>query len=115
MAGRTNVYTTLTEATEALKEKGFTVEFTVNAEGCISEAHNHGTTYSADKVNVVEFHRFEGDSDPADEAVIYALVTPFGTRGILIDAFGPDSDPNVDTFVKGLHIAHDVQFEPKQP
>jgi hypothetical protein len=112
MSGRINTYTTLSEATTALKEKGFTAEFSVNEDACLIDTHDH-SAYSAEKINVVEFHRFEGPSDPADEAVVYALVTPFGTRGILIDAFGPESDPHVDTFIKGLHITHDVQFEPK--
>jgi hypothetical protein len=91
---------------------GFTAEFSVNTDGRLVETPPHGGGYRPNFIQVAEFHRFEGNTDPDDEAIVYALVTPFGTRGTLVDAFGPNSDPDIDTFVKGLHITHGVQFEP---
>jgi hypothetical protein len=36
----------------------------------------------------VEFHRFEGNSNPSDMGVVYAIETKDGERALLIDAYG---------------------------
>lgn len=33
-------------------------------------------------------YRFEGDTDPADEAVVYAIESKAGLKGILVNAYG---------------------------
>jgi len=113
MSGRTNAYNTLTEATQALEAKGYKANFYINAHDCLQEHPETAESFAANKVLLIEFHRFEGASDPADQAVIYALETPTGVRGTLIDAFGPESDPNVDAFLRQLNVVHQVANEPK--
>jgi len=41
------------------------------------------------------YYRFEGVSDPDDMAIVYAIETRSGVRGILVDAFGVYSDPTI--------------------
>jgi hypothetical protein len=42
---------------------------------------------------VVEVARFEGISDPDDEAIVFALASPDGTPlGTYTVAYGPDTD-----------------------
>ena len=37
---------------------------------------------------VREVHRIEGMSDPSDNCIIYALETPKGVKGFLVNAYG---------------------------
>ena len=46
------------------------------------------------------FFRFEGDSDPADNSILYVVETNDGTKGTLIDAYGPYADPKVSKFMQ---------------
>jgi hypothetical protein len=40
-------------------------------------------------------YRFEGPSDPADEAIVLGLRCPScGAAGTFVSAFGPDADPD---------------------
>ena len=59
-----------------------------------------GKKYSPDKVEIVNFFRFEGASDPADNAILYAIKTKDGTKGTLTDAYGPYADPHISKFMK---------------
>ena len=81
MSVNINQYDTLTQATEGLKARGFTQEFSIDADGKLVDSHDGHRAFSAEEVRVAEFHRFEGESDPGDMSVIYALSTPSGGRG----------------------------------
>jgi len=37
---------------------------------------------------LAEVHRYEGNSDPDDEEVVYAIESKHGQKGILVDALG---------------------------
>ena len=53
---------------------------------------------------VVDQHfRFEEPSDPADEAVVYAISSArFNIKGTLVNGYGPSSDILADELVKAL-------------
>lgn len=97
---------TLADAMDAVGRRGFTEHFTL-ANGRLRAATN-GATFSADQVTIVEYHRFEGISDPDDMSILYAIETSSGVRGTLTDAFGVYSDPRVGAFVKDVAIRRDA-------
>jgi hypothetical protein len=37
---------------------------------------------------VVKYYRFEGDSNPDDNTVLYVIETSRGEKGLLLDAYG---------------------------
>jgi hypothetical protein len=53
---------------------------------------------------IVEVHRFEGDTDPADEAVVYAIQSKHGEKGVLVNAFGVYSDRVSDELIEKLKV-----------
>jgi hypothetical protein len=59
--------------------------------------------YTPDQVRVINFFRFEGFSDPDDNAILYLLETSDGLKGTLVDAYGTYADPLVNKFF------HDVE------
>ncbi len=93
---------TLAGVIDDLTRRGFTEHFRVVGDGL--RALESGETFSADETAIREYRRFEGVSDPDDMAIVYALETRSGTRGILVDAFGVYASPAVSRFLDGVPI-----------
>jgi len=93
---------TLTGAIEALTRRGFTEHFLVAAGGL--RAVGTGERLRAEDLVIREYHRFEGVSDPDDMAIVYAIESKGGVRGILTDAFGVYSDPETAAVLQDIPI-----------
>lgn len=80
-------YSTLSEAVNALQARGYTEDLSL-MDQCIV-CHGRRTELHPDDFHIDEFHRFEGDTDPADESIVYAISAPgHGIKGVLVNAFG---------------------------
>ena len=87
-----------------MAQEGYTEDFKVTDQGI--ESLNNQRTYTPEQVQVVNFFRFEGMSDPDDNAVLYIIETEDGTRGTLIDAFGIYNDQRIGSFMKNVETVH---------
>lgn len=87
----------LASCMKMLKEQGFTEEYLVKAN--LLRSLDSAEGYTSDHVKIVNFYRFEGESDPGDNAILYALETNDGKKGLLIDAYGTYSDPDIGKFI----------------
>ena len=91
--------TTLVSCTNRLTKEGFTENFVAHKTGI--EAPSSKKMYVPSEVRIVNFYRFEGESDPADNSVLYAIEAADGTRGLLVDAYGgPYVDQRIGKFIK---------------
>lgn len=43
-------------------------------------------------------------SDPEDASIVYVIETRSGTKGLLVDAFGPYANPEVGRFLETIEI-----------
>lgn len=48
----------------------------------------HGDKFDINDFEIVEVFRFEGNTDPSDEAIVYAIESVKGTKGILVSGYG---------------------------
>ena len=89
---------TLASCINKLVLDGYTANLKVTEQGlfCI-ETDKH---YKPQDVHIVNFFRFEGASDPAYNAILYAIELSDGTKGTLTDAYGPYADLQVEKFIK---------------
>jgi hypothetical protein len=55
-------------------------------------------------VVITQIYRFEGMNDPADSAVVYALESRQGKKGLLVDAYGVYADEHKIAFLKNIPI-----------
>lgn len=55
--------------------------------------------YHPEDVVIVSFYRFEGQSDPGDNAILYLIETNDGVKGTLVDGYGPTAEKWVSQFV----------------
>src|SRR5688572_19574257 len=85
---------TLTEKINIALQQGYTENFKITARGLTDEMESK--YYKAEEINIPNFHRFEGYSDPQDNAILYWLETVDGRKGILVDAYGAYADIKVN-------------------
>jgi hypothetical protein len=62
-------YATVTKALQELAEKGYTTDFNLEEERIKS---------NADDFTIQHIYRYEGESDPGDEATVYGIKTTSG-------------------------------------
>lgn len=98
-------YDTVSQAVDDLKARGYAVDFNLVADGI--ECRQMPVPLKTSEFEITEVHRFEGDSDPADEAVVYAIESKHGLKGVMVNGYGASSDTLSDTMVKKLAVRHD--------
>ena len=101
-----NQYRSVAEALTELARRGFTANLEY-LDGAFS-AVDLGRAFGAEELTIVEHHRFEGASDPDDMAVVYAIESRDGVRGVLVDAFGVYANPNLGEFLRKVKIRETV-------
>jgi hypothetical protein len=93
-------YTTVLEALDDLKEKGFHHDFNLYHEA-IKENPLH---YSVEHV-----YRYEGDSDPDEESVVYGIISNSGVKGIFVAGFSANSGNEAAQILEKLYIENNRQ------
>jgi hypothetical protein len=95
---------TLTAVSNKVVKDGYTDSFNVTDKRLRSTATEQA--FGPEDVNIINFYRFEGQSDPSDNAILYVIETATGLKGTLIDAYGAYSDSDVDSFMKEVEAIH---------
>lgn len=97
-----NYYDNLVQATEALSERGFDTEFKFDGQQLLSIQTDQA--YPADDLLIVEYHRFEGMSNPADSSVIFAIETNTDEKGTVIMSYSTDADMRLVSFIDKVKV-----------
>lgn len=79
-------YNNLVDALQDLKARGYTNDFNLKLQCLECSALNLQLQPEDFKIN--EMYRFEGDSTPDDNSVLYAIESIDGIKGVLVDAYG---------------------------
>jgi hypothetical protein len=93
-------YETVSDAVSGLKKRGYTMDFNLD-ENCIV---CHEDKFNPEDFEITEVYRFEGNTDPADEAVVYAIASNKGHKGVLVNGYGPSSESMSAEMAKKLHF-----------
>jgi len=96
---QTNNMQTLSECINKLVVDGYEVDFKIDEKGKLYSPRKE-KSYSPEKVHIRNFFRFEGASDPDENAILYAIETDNGEKGTLTDAYGMYADPKVSKFIQ---------------
>mgnify|MGYP006284870169 CR=1 FL=1 len=97
-----NQYDTLVDATNNLRKQGFAAQFEFG-EQCIRDTDT-GKKYGADDLKIIEYHRFEGNTNPSDMSIIYALQAKDGVKGTIIAPYGTYANPDLMELLKQIEI-----------
>jgi len=97
-------YDTVTEAMADLKRLGYTIDFSILAEEECLICHLTASVLSPDEFEIDNFYRFEGDSDPGDAMIVYAISSKIKSlKGIVVNAYGVYADHASSAIVKKLN------------
>jgi hypothetical protein len=97
-------YDTVVEAVKGLRLRGYTIDFNLESDR-ISCPKTPLSLTPAD-FEITEFYRFEGESDPADEAIVYAIESKEGQKGVLVNGFGISSEEVGEEMIEKLAVRH---------
>jgi hypothetical protein len=83
---------TLTDAMSRLRRAGYVADFSATDDGRLA-CGACGITVAPDDLAIEEIVRFEGESNPDDQAILLAISCKGGCRGQYTAAYGPDTPP----------------------
>ena len=96
-------YDSLTEALDGLRKEGFTLDFNIAFDQL--KCSQNGICLRPDQFDIVRHHRFEGDSNPSDESVVYAIASHDGSlKGVLVSAFGMYAEEASEDIIRKLTV-----------
>lgn len=95
------VYDTVSEAVNGLKGRGYLLDFNLQGNCLICQ----GNKLDIQDFEITEVYRFEGSTDPSDEAVVYAIESVDGLKGILVSGYGISAEGMSMEMVKKLRIS----------
>ena len=96
-------YDTVTEAVKDLKARGFNIDFNLAFDKLICLEDN--SCLNPNEFEIIEVYRFEGESNPSDEDVVYAVESKDGKiKGVITSAFGPYADPVSNEMIQKLSM-----------
>ncbi len=76
---------------------GYDDDFKITDQGL--KSLKTGKIYQQDQINVINYFRFEGQSDPNDNTIMYVIESSDGLKGTLVDAYGAYADRKVSEFM----------------
>ena len=100
----TNSYDSVAAALQGLRERGYTEDLNL-APDCLVCASRALQLHPED-FTVDEVHRFEGMSNPDDSAVVFAISSRQGLRGVLVDAYGMYAEALTPALASRLHTGY---------
>ncbi len=96
-------YDTLVEAINALRNQGYTEDFNLKEE-CI-ECSVHDLQLSPNDFQVDKYFRFEDNTSPSDQSILYAISSiNHKVKGLLVNAYGMYSDSSSNEIMKKLNV-----------
>ncbi|ODS83891.1 MAG: hypothetical protein ABS46_05185 [Cytophagaceae bacterium SCN 52-12] len=101
MGARNNEYhyETVVEAINELRRKGYTHDFNLEENCLICGAGQ----FTHEEFDVEEVYRYEGMSDPGDEATVYGIASKTGVKGILVTGNASEIDSRSEAILRKLH------------
>ena len=95
-------FETLVDATNDLTKRGY--EANLSLEGDTIDDKSKDIHMTADDFEIDEFYRFEGQSNPSDMSIVYAISsTKYNLKGILINAYGTYANDSSSAIQAKLH------------
>lgn len=95
-------YSTVSEAVNDLRNRGFVVDFNLD-ENCLV---CNTDKFNPEDFEITEVYRYEGETDPADEATVYGIESSNGLKGVLVTGYGAYSESMSDAMLSKLKMRH---------
>ena len=88
-------YASVLKALEELKTMGFTVDFNLLEEDIMHHPEHY---------EILHIYRYEGESNPDDEAIVYGIKSNTGEKGVFVAGFSANSESEAAKVLHELSI-----------
>ena len=88
-------YASVLKALEELKAMNFTVDFNLQEEAIMNNPNNY---------SILHIYRYEGDTNPDDEAIVYGIKSNSGEKGVFVAGFSANSESEAAKVLNELSI-----------
>lgn len=96
---------TLSETIMDLAKSGYTHDFNIQ-DDCIV-CHQANITLSPDDFQIDHVYRFDSDSDPEYQSILYAISSKkFDVKGTLVNGYGTSADDTSNKLIEKLNTHH---------
>ncbi len=103
-------YGTLSETINGLKREGYTLDFNMWNENLV--CLQNSITLSPDDFKIDKTCRFEGETNPNDESILYAISSSkFNVKRLLVNGYGISSDEISNTLIEKLKTHPGTHFK----
>jgi hypothetical protein len=100
-----NIYLkTVSETVNELSARGYKNDFMIRKDHVLCTPSNK--KYQPEELEIIHVYRFEGITDPGDQAEVFAIEAIDGTKGTMTVPYGASIDFNAD-------ILKRIQFRTK--
>ncbi len=86
-------YASVSEALEELKKIGFIYDFNIHEEEIVTDP---------DGFIVQHIYRYEGNSNPDDEAVVYGISSFEGKKGVFVSGFSANTNSEAFQIIQNI-------------
>lgn len=96
-------YDTLSMATDGLRKRGYTTDFNLAFDKLI--CNKTETCLNPGEFEITEVYRFEGETNPSDESIVFAVESKDGKmKGVFVNGYGIYADPMSDEMIDKLSM-----------
>lgn len=96
---------TLSETINGLMKLGYIHDFNISEECLV--CHQTNVTLSPNDFQIDKVYRFEGESNPEDQSILYAISSAkFDIKGVLVNGYGISSDDTTSKLIEKLETHH---------
>ncbi|RYJ44864.1 hypothetical protein [Flavobacterium beibuense] len=88
-------YATVSKALEELYQKGFTTDFNLEED----RIKQHCEDFTIEHI-----YRYEGETDPGDEATVYGIISNDGEKGVFVAGQGAYTEKSAAKMLHNLSI-----------
>ncbi|MDN3677564.1 hypothetical protein QWY90_09575 [Flavobacterium paronense] len=93
-------YASVLKALEELKAMDFVVDFNLQEDAIMSNPENY---------QILHIYRYEGDTNPDEEAIVYGIKSSTGEKGVFVAGFSPNSESHAAQVLHELSIKGNKQ------
>ncbi|MGO4821798.1 MULTISPECIES: hypothetical protein [unclassified Flavobacterium] len=88
-------YASVSKALEELKAMGFTYDYNLHEEEITNNPHEY---------EITQIYRYEGMTNPDDEAIVFGITSKNGEKGVFVAGFAANSVSDATQTLINLHI-----------
>jgi hypothetical protein len=88
-------YATVSKALDDLNENGYTYDFNLHSDDIIKNPQHY---------EIEHIYRYEGDSNPDDEATVYGIKSSSGKKGVFVAGFSANSENDASRVLNEISI-----------